>query len=314
MHARHTISMKAHKKAAAGWVGVAITVVISSLWAYWGAIENFHEGWYSTSMWENLFMLLFQYLLFTLVFISLALIALRWRRIGLAVHIAAAGFSYWFFSGASFSVVGLMIVIPIIALGLLYYVGEPRPKKWAYRIIIIIPVLIILALSLPNAIRISQRVNDRDFGLRIVAGNGVTLAWAPRGPGWPDAGTSWQEAQRVCTYLSEDGTTIMQEAQNFWRLPTADEAVRSMMLHGENAKGIWNPEQEKAVYERTPDKETPLWDVHSKVIYYWTADASPTDDRSAYIIVYHGGVYPKRKTEGQSYLSFRAVREVEVGR
>jgi len=255
-------------------------------------------------------MLLFQYLLFTIVFVTLAVVALRWRRIGLALHIATAGFSYWFFSGASFSVVGLMIVIPIITLGLLYYFGEPRPKKWAYRIIIIIPLLIILALSLPNAIRVSQRINDRDFGLRIVEGNGVTLAWAPRGPGWPDAGTSWQEAQRVCTYLSEDGTTIMQEAQNFWRLPTADEAVRSMMLHGENAKGVWNLEQGKAVYERTPDKETPLWDVHSKVIYYWTADTSPTDDRSAYIIVYHGGVYPKRKTEGQSYLSFRAVREI----
>ncbi len=309
--------MKAQKKAVAGWigwVGVAITVVISSLWAYWGAIENFHEGWYSSSMWENLFMLLFQYLLFTIVFVTLAAVALRWRRIGLALHIATAGFSYWFFSGASFSVVGLMIVIPIIALGLLYYFGEPRPKKWAYRIIIIIPLLIILAFSLPNAIRVSQRMNDRDFGVRVVEGNGVVLAWAPRGPGWPDAGTSWQEAQRVCTYLSEDGTTIMEEAQNFWRLPTADEAVRSMMLHGENAKGVWHPEQEKAVYERTPDKETPLWDVHSKVIYYWTADTSPTDDRSAYIIVYHGGVYPKRKTEGQSYLSFRAVKEVEVGR
>jgi len=309
--------MKAQKKAVAGWigwVGVAITVVISGLWAYWGAIENFHEGWYSTSMWENLFMLLFQYLLFTIVFVTLAVVALRWRRIGLALHIATAGFSYWFFSGASFSVVGLMIVIPIIALGLLYYFGEPRTKKWAYRIIIIIPLLIILAFSLPNAIRVSQRMNDRDFGLRIVEGNGVTLAWAPRGPGWPDAGTSWQEAQRVCTYLSEDGTTIMEEAQNFWRLPTADEAVRSMMLHGENAKGVWNLEQGKAVYERTPDKETPLWDVHSKVIYYWTADTSPTDDRSAYIIVYHGGVYPKRKTEGQSYLSFRAVREIESWR
>lgn len=255
-------------------------------------------------------MLLFQYLLFTIVFVSLAVVALRWRRIGLALHIATAGFSYWFFSEASFSVVGLMIVIPIIALGLLYYFGEPRPKKWAYRIIIIIPLLIILALSLPNSIRVSQRMNDRDFGLRIVEGKGVTLAWAPRGPGWPDAGTSWQEAQRVCTYLSEDGTTIMQETQNFWRLPTADESVRSMMLHGENAKGVWHPEQEKAVYERTPDKETPLWDVHAKVIYYWTADTSPSDDRSAYIIVYHGGVFPKRKTEGQSYLSFRAVKEV----
>jgi hypothetical protein len=311
--AGHTVSMKVHKKAVAGWigwVGVSITVVLSSLWAYWGAIENFHEGWYSTSMWENLFMLIFQYLLFTIVFTGLALVALRWKKIGLALHIAAAGFSVWFFSGASFSVVGLMIVIPIIALGLLYYVGEPQPKKWAYRLLIGIPLAIVLALSIPNAIRVSQRMNDRDFGLRIVEGNGVTLAWAPRGPGWPDKGISWDEAQRMCTYLSEDGTTLMAQEQNLWRLPTVDEAVRSMMLHGEKAKGVWNLEQGKAVYERTPDKETPLWDVHSKVIYYWTADTSAKDERYAYIIVYHGGVYPKRKTDGQSYLSFRAVREV----
>ena len=40
-----------------GWVGIAITVIISSVWAYWGAIENFHECWYSESIWENLFML-----------------------------------------------------------------------------------------------------------------------------------------------------------------------------------------------------------------------------------------------------------------
>jgi hypothetical protein len=29
----------------------------------------------------------------------------------------------------------------------------------------------------------------------------------------------------------------MEEEQNIWRLPTAEEAVRSLMLHGENAGG-----------------------------------------------------------------------------
>jgi len=41
------------------------------------------------------------------------------------------------------------------------------------------------------------------------------------------------------------------------------------MLHGEDAGGIWDPENKKAIYRFTPDKETPLWDSHSKVIYYW---------------------------------------------
>ena len=204
-----------------------------------------------------------------------------------------------------------MIVIPIIALGLGYYYGEPKPKKWAYRLLITVPLITVLAISIPQGIKVSQRINDNDFGMRTVQGNGLTLVWAPRGPGWPDQGASWDEAQRICKYLSEDGTLIMEEEQNIWRLPTADEAVRSMMLHGQNTGGIWDPSGAKAVYERTPDKESPMWDIHSKVIYYWTSVTSSQDERKAYIIVYHGGVYEKMKTDGQDYLSFRAVKDAD---
>jgi hypothetical protein len=255
-------------------------------------------------------MLVFQYLLFTIVFVLLALISLRWKKIGLALHILIAAASVWFFSGASFSVLGGMIVLPILAMGLIYYFGEPEPKKWAYRLLILVPLIIILAVSIPQGIKVSQRINDQDFGARLVEGNGVTLFWAPKGPGWPDKGTSWEEAQRICSYLSEDGTKIMSEPQNIWRLPSADEAVRSMMIHGENAGGVWDSVEAKAVYARNPDKESPLWDLHSKVIYYWTADTSTRDDDRAYIIVYHGGVFDRVKTESQGYLSFRAVKDV----
>lgn len=294
-----------------GWMGVFITVIFSSIWAFWGAFENFHEGWYSTSIWENIFMLIFQYLLFTILFVFLAIIILKWKKIGLLLHFALGGFCIWFFSGAGFDVLGLLIIIPFIVLGLLYYFGEPQPKKWAYRLVILIPLIIILAILIPQGIKVSQRINDNDFGMRIVEGNGVVLAWAPRGPGWPDKGISWREAQELCKYLSRDGSTIMEEEQNIWRLPTVDEAVRSMMLHGENAGGFWYPEEEKAVYKITPDKETPLWDVHSKIIYYWTSETSAQDERQAYIIVYDGGIFDKRKINHQGYLSFRAVKEVE---
>ncbi len=302
--------MKEKTKAFIGWVGVFVTLIFSSIWAYWGAFENFHEGWYSTSIWENLFMLIFQYLLFTLIFVLLALIALKRKRCGLWLHLALGGFCIWFFSGASFSVLGLLIVLPIAVHGLLYYFGEPKPQKWAYRLLIGVPLVIILAISIPQGINVSQRINDNDFGIRIVEGNGVTLVWAPRGPGWPDKGTTWDEAQHFCRYLSADGTTLMEEEQNIWRLPTVDEAVRSMMLHGENADGVWYPEEGRAVYGRTPDKETPLWDIHSKVIYYWTSETANEDERRAYIIVYHGGVFAKMKINGASNLSFRAVKEI----
>jgi hypothetical protein len=303
--------VKKDRKIIIGWIGVFITLIFSSIWAYWGAIENFHEGWYSTSLWKNLFMLFFQYLLFTIVFVTLALIILKWKKIGLALHFITAAFSVWFFSGASFSVLGLMIVMPIVGIGLLYYYGDPKPKKWAYRLIIFLPLIIILSITIPQGIKVSQRINDNNFGIRIVEGNDVVLAWAPRGPGWPDKGVSWNEAQNICRYLSEDGMTIMGAEQNIWRLPTVDEAVRSMMLHGDNAGGVWDPEEEKATYELTPDKETPLWDLHSKVIYYWTSETSIQDEERAYIFVYHGGVYDRRKIDNQGYLSFRAVKDIK---
>lgn len=305
--------MKSDRKFWLGWIGVGISLIFSSLWAYWGAMENFHEGWYSQSIWENLFMLFFQYLLFTIVFTLLAVISLKWKRIGLALHILIAGGSIWFFSGASFSVLAGMIVLPILALGLLYYFGQPEPKKWAYRLLVLLPLIIILIISIPLWIRVSKRLDDQDFGARLVEGNGFKLVWAPRGPGWPDKGTSWEDAQRICSYLSEDGTKLMQEPQNIWRLPTVDEAVRSMMIHGQNAGGVWHPDEAKADYVLTPDKESPLWDLHSKIIYYWTAGTSIRDDNRAYIIVYNGSIFDRVKTESQAYLSFRAVKDGEPG-
>lgn len=295
-----------------GWIGVTITVLISGFWAYWGAFENFHEGWYSTSFRENVFMLVFQYLLFPIVFVVLALVILKWRKIGLALHLAVGAFCVWFFSGATFSVLWLTIVIPFIILGLVYYFGRPYPLKWAYRLIVLVPLIIVLAISIPQGIKVSKRVDDGDFGTRIVQGNGVTLAWAPRGPGWPDEGVTWDEAQEICKYLSEDGLTIMNTEQNVWRLPSVDEAVRSMMLHGENAGGVWDAAEETAAYETKPDKESPLWDVHSKVIYYWTGDVSAEDADQAYIVVYNGGVYLRRTASSYGYLSFRAVKDVDT--
>lgn len=295
-------------KSLIGWIGVVISIAFSSLWAYWGIMENFHEGWYAESVWENLFMLFFQYLLVTFIFVLLAVCSLRWRRIGLGLHLLLAAFCVWFFSGGSFQVVGLLIVIPIIGLGVLCFFGEPKPKRAAYWSLWAIPLAIVLVASVPQMFKVANRLNDGNFGVRTVKGAGVTLSWAPCGPGWPDKGMNWEKAREVCRYLSEVGSMLMDTEQNIWRLPTVEEAVRSMMRHGSNAGGIWDPEAGKATYARTPDKETPLWDVHSQVIYYWTSETDPQDTQRAYIIVYHGGVFTRRKTDGQAYLSFRAVK------
>ena len=133
------------KKSLLGWIGVSITLLVSSFWAYWGAFENFHEGWYAASVWDNILMMLFQYLLFSIIFVLLALVSLKWKTVGLIAHLLLGGFCIWFFSGASFSVLGILIIIPFTVLGVLYYVGKPKPKKWAYRLIVLVPLTIIIA-------------------------------------------------------------------------------------------------------------------------------------------------------------------------
>lgn len=203
-------------------------------------------------------MFFFQYLIFTLVFITLALVILKWKKAGLILHFIAAAFCIWFFSGANFSVLGLLVVIPVLLLGLMYYFGEPAPRKWAYPAIIAIPLVIVLGISIPEGIKISQRINNSNYDAAVVEGNGVTLMWAPRGPGWPDEGVSWEEANEICKHLSEDGMTVMKEEQNIWRLPTVDEAVRSMMLHGENAGGVWHAEAEQAIHHHPRQGITPV--------------------------------------------------------
>jgi len=65
----------------------------------------------------------------------------------------------------------------------------------------------------------------------------VELNWAHAGPGWPDEGGDWFKAQQVCSNLSEDSIPVESTPEYIWRLPTVDEAVRSMALHGQNSGG-----------------------------------------------------------------------------
>ncbi len=291
----------------AGWTAVGVSTFIVCIWSFWGAIESFHEGWYSPSFWENVLIMLIQYLSFPIVFTLASLAALQLPRLGGALFAVLAVFMAWFFRGGSFAVIGVMLVIPALVLAVLYWFGRPRPKRLAYAVMLIPPLIIMVAFGTPNAVRVASRVNDGDFGVRHVSGNGVELLWAPEGPGWPQRGVSWHEAMEICSYLSPDGTKIEETPQNIWRLPSVEEAVRSQCRHGENAGGVWDQESKKATYRVMPDKETPLWNVHSMTIYMWTS--TEVDAERAYIIAYDGNVWERHKTSHPTYLSFRAVRD-----
>jgi hypothetical protein len=77
-----------------------------------------------------------------------------------------------------------------------------------------------------------------------------------------------------------------------------------MARHGVNAQGQWDSSLARARYSEQPDKESPLWNVHSPIIYWWTA--TEVDSGSAYIIVYDGKVWPKLKRQ---WMGCRCVKE-----
>ena len=80
-----------------------------------------------------------------------------------------------------------------------------------------------------------------------------------------------------------------------------------MARHGLSSGGVWDAAAAAASYETKPDKESPLWNVHSQVIYWWTA--TEADDARAYIIVYDGRVWRRDKDFGPAYLGFRCVKD-----
>lgn len=288
-----------------GWIAVSLSLAITCFWAYWGIIENFHEGWFNESLLANLGLMFVQYLSPMLAFLAVALVSIWWPRIGAGLHVLGALFAFWFFGGASNAGM-IFIMTPLLLFAALYWFGRPQPRKVATYLVIGLPLLTLVIFGVEPVIRVAQRLNDGDLSARVVAGNGVTLTWAPEGPGWPRAGMDWREANAACQHLAADGTALATTPQNIWRMPTVDEAVRSMARHGENSGGVWDAATAQATYQTRPDKESPLWNVYSQVIYWWTA--TEVDEERAYIIVYDGKVWPRSKEFGPAYLGFRCVK------
>ncbi len=288
-----------------GWIAVSFSVVITALWAFWGASEAFHEGWFYQSLFMNIGLTIIQYLSPMLLFMSVGVISIRWPRAGAVIHMITALAAAIFFNIFTNTVI-LLILLPLVAIGLLYWFGELPPRKKAIQWMVALPILTALGAGITPAYRVSQRIPDSSLDAQLVVGNGITLIWAPSGPGWPLTGENWFEAARICQMLNFDGNTITSQPQNIWRLPTVDEAVRSMALHGLNSGGEWDHTNAKAKYQIKPDKEFPLWDIYSQIIYWWTS--SEVDGKNSYMIVYDGKVWPRAKNLDMDYLGFRCVK------
>ena len=246
-----------------------------------------------------------QYLSPAILFVVLGLVSQRVPRVGGALHAAlAVGVMAYVRTPAA----AMWVALPLAVMSLVYWIGRSPGGRLPVFLVGVLPVLVGLAAGAGPAVRVAQRVDDGRRDARLIVGNGVALLWAPAGPGWPATGASWSEAARHCASLSDDGTTETpaSSAASPWRIPTADEVVRSMVHHGQNAGGTWNATDARAQYRDPPDKESPLWNPHSQVVYWWTS--TDVDATRALSVTYDGNVRPRPKRVGYGYLGFRCVR------
>jgi hypothetical protein len=244
-------------------------------------------------------------------------------------------------SGAA-AVVGLLFV----------YEGANRRRKRAaganriwYIVALVPPLAILIGFLVFWTPILAARQDDGDRGARLVEGNGVRLVWAPEGPGWnwkQDFGgyPSWEslalygappvglsnkrersevrargadmQVTGLCRHLSEDGLRLEETAVNVWRLPSADELVRSLGIHGENAGCVPSSTfseapSSSALCTRRPDKETPLWAPDREPIYYWVLDEWSED--KAFYVNYQGSIQAQPTRWGNPRHGYRCVRD-----
>lgn len=345
--------------------GVLTTILMTlfaAAWTYWGVAEMYHEGWWG-AWWNKLV-----YLIPPAISLLLALAALRWPRVGgVTVILAGLVFTWWWFDPRIES--GRLVVDrawssllfsgSLILIGLLFWLDghlrrrfppptqEDDPRRWVrllrhwrYLLVSGLPLLIGIGISAYNLPRVLTRLDDRDRGARLIDGNGVSLVWAPEGPGWNykqawGGYPSWNAvalygrepvgldeksrdmlatdadmaATNLCRYLSADGLSLLDEPQDIWRMPTTDELARSLVRDGAHAGCAWDGSAPPVRLDCTiqPDKETPLWDPTAAPIYYWALESYGEDE--AYFVSHNGWVNAAYRRGGNPRHSYRCVRD-----
>jgi hypothetical protein len=342
-----------------GYIAAGLLILTTSLLTLWGTFVMYYEGWGSA------FPPMWLYLVPALISLGLSLFALTWPRAGGWLLVIIGGlFAVWWSVMAggrvrmtiSWVVTTLPLITTLVITGVFLLLearhldrqhglgrrprGSLFQRNWRYLLAVGVPLLVFLIVSVFYLPKVLRRVDDGDRGASLVHGNGVSLIWAPQGPGWnwsqpdglyptwsrvalyglpplgfeikpgyeetyPDEGD--MAASGLCSYLSEDGTTLLDAPQHIWRMPTADEIVRSLVKGGVNAGCVWERQAGKADCELTPDKETPLWAPDAPPIYYWAADE--LDQVNAWYVSYDGSVYFQPKEWSNARHSYRCVRE-----
>lgn len=344
-----------------GYIATGAIILVTAFWAFWGTAEMYYEGWGTPFPQPIAYLIPFAVCLF------LTIITLTWPRAGgWLIIVAGSAFTAWWWVLAygrgwlnlrwilsTFPVSGLLILTGILFLmegrlrRRLQAEGWTPPEKWWRRNLRYLcgvgaPLVVFIGVTAYHLPILTARVDDGNRGAQLIDGNGVSLVWAPEGPGWnwkqpwggypawdslalyglPPIGfddkPGYENEDRhaasidmastgLCRYLSANGLTLMDAPQDIWRMPTVDEFVRSLMLHGENAGCVWSGGSGWLDCDMQPDKETPLWAPDRDPIYYWAADEDGTDQ--AYYVSYNGSVHSQNKGWGNPRHGYRCVRE-----
>jgi len=257
------MSRSEFKRRLPGYIATGLVILTTTGWTLWGIGEMYYEGW-GLPFPEPM-----RYLALGAVCLALTLVALTWPRVGGWVLVLIGGaFTAWWWSLAAgrgwlslgwivstFPASGLLILTGVVFLlegryrQRLRAEGWTPPKKWVrrnlrYVLAIGFPLLVTIATSVYSLPIVLTRVDDGDRGARLIEGTGVTLIWAPKGPGWnwkqpwggypswdhialygvppvgfedkpgyedSDATEKDMESTCLCRYLSVDGLTLMDE-------------------------------------------------------------------------------------------------------
>ena len=186
-----------------GIIAVALMIVTTALWTFWGTAEMYYEGW------GNPFPAPLAYMVPGAISLVLALLAVTWPMLGgLALIVVGSAFTFWWVSlwigrgGDSF--LGLLSMFPVsgmvVITGVLFIlesryrrrrkaIGWTPPTSWALRnfryvAVVGVTLLVIVVTSAFNLPNVLMRIDDGGRGARAIEGNGVALMWAPQGPGW----------------------------------------------------------------------------------------------------------------------------------
>lgn len=340
-----------------GIIAIGLVTLTTSLWTWWSLGEMYYEGW-GLSFPRPL-----SYLVPSAVCLALTLFVLTWPRLGGWLLIGVGGwFTVWWWNMqfrrmGELSLANMLIMFPVsgmlVITGVLFLLQgrferqrraagwTPHPHWWRRNLRYLVglgaPLLVLVVVSATQLPTVLTRFDNGSREAQWIEGNGVSLLWAPSGPGWnwtqpgrwnpswnhialygalpvglkdrPGTATAQDMAHTdLCRYLGEDGRTLMPEPQNIWRMPTTDEMVRSLVRDGQNAGCTWNGQDGRAVCRVLPDKEMPLWAPEQSAIYYWTADEFDPDN--AWYVSYNGWVHRQPKGWGNSRHGHRCVRRV----